>query len=231
MTVQRKLPLAFAGAVLTALTAALTMLPGSAEAAVNRFEIQANSPKPAACNNHGTVPAGTWLQNKPCGYFIGTAMSGSAFDVHDTTPSDYHYGHNYGGNNLCAWIPPGALSSSPSGTAEESCSAATRERISHRRSFGSDFNAGAHDETDGSPVSVDPACGGGAFLNFYNSSDYNGGSLRDPAGAPSAEVQYRFTTNGPDPAVVVRDANLGWVFMDRDCVTDWRGVSFNNEDD
>ncbi|HEV7628839.1 MAG TPA: hypothetical protein VGO89_20300, partial [Streptomyces sp.] len=141
-TVHRKMPLALAGAVLTILAATLTLLPESAQAAVNRYEIKANSPKPEACNNHGTVPAGTWLQNKPCGYFIGTAMSGTAFDVHETTQADYHYGHNYGGNNVCAWIPPASLSSSPSGTAEESCSAATREKISHRLSFGSDFNAG-----------------------------------------------------------------------------------------
>ncbi len=228
---QRKLPLAVSAAVLTALATALTLLPQSAQAAVNRYQIQPDSPKPAACDNHGTIPAGTWLQNKPCGYFIGTAMAGSAFDVHETTPSDYHYGRNYGANNLCAWIPPAALSGSPSGSADPSCGAETRERISHRKSFGLDFNAGAHDATDGSPISVDPACAGGAYYNYYNKSDYSDGALRDPAGTPSGEVSYRFTTRGSNPAMVVRDTNLGWVFMDRDCVTDWRGLSFNNEDD
>jgi hypothetical protein len=30
--------------------------------------------------------------------------------------------------------------------------------------------------------------------------------------------------------MVVRDSTLGWVFMDRGCVTDWKGVDakFNN---
>ena len=231
MTMKRKLQLVFAGALITALGSTLTLWSSDAEAAVNRYTIQANSPKPEACNNHGTVPAGTWLQNKVCGYFVGTAMAGTAFDVHETAQSDYHYGHNYGSNNLCAWVPPGALSGSPTGKAEESCSAETKERIGHRRAFGSDFNAPAHAAEDGSPVTVDPACQGGAFLNYFNSSDYNGGSLRDPAGTPSAQVQYRYTTNGPNPAVVVRDSNLGWVFMDRDCVTDWRSVTFHDDND
>ncbi|WP_027344632.1 hypothetical protein [Hamadaea tsunoensis] len=79
--------------------------------AVNRHTIIANAPKPAAaCGNTGTIPAGTWLQNKPCGYFVGIARAGTSFGVHETTASGYHYGRNYGSNNFCAWIPPGAVS-------------------------------------------------------------------------------------------------------------------------
>ncbi|MFL6118561.1 hypothetical protein [Actinophytocola sp.] len=196
---------------------------------VNRYTIQPDSPKPEACDNHGTIPAGTWLQNKPCGYFVGTAMAGSSFDVHRTTANGYHYGRDHGDNDICAWIPPRALSGAPTGSVAASCSAATEERISHRRSFGRDFNAEAHTATDGSPLSVDPGCG--AFYNYYASSAYDTGTLRDPAGTPSAEVRYRFTANGANPAIVVRDAGLGWVFMDRDCVTDWRSVTFHNDDD
>ena len=181
------------------------------------------------CNNNGTIPAGTWLQNKPCGYYIGMALAGTSFDVHQTSDSNYHYGRSHGNNNLCAWIPPGALSGSPTGTAPASCSEDVKARIVHRRSFGRDFNAPAHQATDGSAISVNPACG--AYYNYYTSSDYSGGALRDPAGTPQAQVYYRFTTNGADPAMVVRDANLGWVFMDRDCVTDWRGLTFHNDDD
>jgi hypothetical protein len=215
-------------AALVVVGAAAAVLPGTAEA-VNRYTIQPNSPKPEACDNHGTIPAGTWLQNKPCGYFIGTAMSGSSFDVHRTTASGYHFGRIHGNNNVCAWIPPGALSSSPTGTGPASCSDTTEESISHRRAFGYDFNAVSHMATDGSPVSVNPACG--VFYNYYTSSAYDTGALRDPAGTPSSEVRYRFTANGSDPAIVVRDTSLGWVFMDRDCVTDWQSVTFHDDND
>jgi hypothetical protein len=200
----------------------------SAAHAVNRYTIQPNSPKPEVCNNHGPIPAGTWLQNKVCGYFIGTAMAGSSFDVHETAASNYHYGRSLGNNNLCAWIPPAALSSNPTGTAPASCSDTIKGQIAHRRSFGYDFNAAPHDQTDGTAISVNPACG--AFYNYYSSSAYGSGALRDPAGTPSAQVQYRFTANGGG-GMVVRDSNLGWVFMDRGCVTDWRGLAFNNEND
>jgi hypothetical protein len=213
----------------TAAFVALSMPLAPAAQAVNRYTVQPNSPKPAVCDNHGTIPAGTWLQNKPCGYFIGTAMAGSSFDVHQTTSSDYHYGRIHGNNNLCAWIPPGALSGNPTGTAAASCSDAISDQIGHRRSFGYDFNAAAHKATDGSPITVSPACG--AFYNYYASSAYDTGTLRDPAGTPSSQVQYRFTTNGATPAIVVRDTDLGWVFMKRGCVTNWQNVTFYNDND
>lgn len=197
--------------------------------AVNRYAVQPNSPKPMICTNNGTIAAGTWLQNKPCGYFIGTAMAGSSFDVEQTTANNYHYGRNHGNNNVCAWIPPGALSGNPTGTAPSSCGDAIRDRISHRRSFGHDFNAVAHEATDGSPITVNPACG--AFYNYYTSSSYDTGALRDPAGTPLSEVRYRFTTTGATPAIVVRDTNLGWVFMKRSCVTDWQNITFKNDND
>ncbi|MGV9351818.1 hypothetical protein ACWDSD_45515, partial [Streptomyces spiralis] len=102
-----------AGTVLTVAVALVGLLPTTSQANVNRYTVQANSPKPAVCNNSGTIPPGTWLQNKPCGYWVGTAMAGSSFDVHQTNPSNYHYGRSLGNNNICAWIPPGALGSSP----------------------------------------------------------------------------------------------------------------------
>jgi hypothetical protein len=218
--------------VTTALLAAVAATlagAGIAGAAVNQYTILANSPKPEVCDNHGTIPAGTWLQNKPCGYFVGTAMSGTSFDVHSSTANNYHYGRSHGNNNLCAWIPPAALSDTPTGTAAESCSAAIEDAIGHRRAFGRDFNAGPHEATDGSAISVDPSCQ--TYFNYYTSSSYDTGALRDPAGTAAAEVRYRFTTNGANPAMVVRDDARGWVFMDRDCVTDWRDVAFDNQDD
>ncbi len=210
---------------------ALSATLASPAGAVNRYTIQPNSPKPAACNNSGTVPAGTWMQNKICGYFIGTALAGQTFDVSSTASNDYHWGRVGGSNNLCAWIPPGALSANPVGTVPDSCSSATGDSIGHRRSFGYDFNAKAHEATDGSPITVDPsnpACG--AFYNYYASSAYDNGTLRDPAGTPNSVVQYRFTANGGG-GMVVRDPSLGWVFMNRGCVVDWQQVAFQNDND
>lgn len=212
------------GVAAAAVSLSVTFVPSAH--AVNRYTILANSPKPAACNNSGTIPPGTWLQNKPCGYWVGTAMAGSSYDVHQTNPSGYHWGRNYGNNNFCAWIPPGALSG-PIGTASPSCSDTTKETISHRRTIGYNFNAppGA---TDGSPISVNPACG--AYYNYFTSSSYNTGYLRDYAGTPSSQVVYRYTTND-SAAIVVRDGALGWVFMSRSCVTSWQNVVFNNDND
>ncbi len=215
------------------LAAAALLLGAGASAAqaqtVNRYTIQPNSPKPAVCNNSGTIAPGTWIQNKVCGYFVGTAMAGSSFDVQETASSNYHFGRDHGNNNICGWIPPGALSSSRTGTATASCSDATRSAMAHRRTFGYDFNAIAHKATDGSPITVDPGCG--AYYNYYTASSYDSGSLRDPAGTPSSTVRYRFTTNTSSPAMVVRDSALGWVFMSRSCVTDWRDVTFHNDND
>ncbi len=221
----RRIPLVLGAAALLLGAAA----PAAQAQTVNRYTIQANSPKPAACNNSGTIAPGTWIQNKVCGYFVGTAMAGSSFDVQETASSDYHFGRNYGNNNLCGWIPPGALSSSPTGTATASCSDATRSAMAHRLTVGHDFNAVAHDATDGTAITVNPGCG--AFYNYFTASSYDSGSLRDAAGTPSSTVQYRYTTNTSSPAMVVRDSALGWVFMSRSCVTDWRGITFHNDND
>lgn len=216
-------------AVAAAAATLLVTAQSPAAQAINRYTVEANSPKPAACNNHGTIAPGTWIQNKVCGYFVGTAMAGSSFDVHSTVSSSYHWGRSHGNNNICGWIPPGALSSSPTGTADPSCSAATRSALGHRLQFGYNFNARAHEATDGSAITVAPSCG--AYYNYYEGSDYRDGSLRDYAGTPSSTVRYRFTARGTNHAMVVRDGTLGWVFMDLDCVTDWRDVSFHNDND
>jgi hypothetical protein len=158
----------------TMLAAAVTLVglfPTVSQANVNRYTVQANSPKPAVCNNSGTVPAGTWLQNRPCGYWVGTAMAGSSFDVHQTNPSNYHYGRSLGNNNICGWIPPGALGSSPTASVAESCSDTTKDNISHRRTVGYDFNAAAHAATDGTAITVNPACT--AYYNYYTTSTYS----------------------------------------------------------
>lgn len=214
--------------LLVALVAAASVLVGADSAtAVNRWTIQANSPKPEVCGNSGTIPAGTWLQNKPCGYAIGTALAGWAFDNHETTPSNYHYGRIHGTNNFCAWIPPGALAQYQ-GSVPASCSATTRERLWHRRSFGYNFNAPAHAKADGSWIAVRPGCY--TFYNYFNSSAFDSGSLRDFAGYSQSQVAYRYTANGGQ-AMMVRDPAIGWVFMPLWCVTNWQGVTFYNDND
>lgn len=216
-------------ALLSALVALLLMTSGTSHA-VNRYTIIADAPKPAVCNNSGTIPAGTWLQNKPCGYFVGIARAGTSFDVHETTPSNYHFGRNYGNNDFCAWIPPGALGSSPTQTGvAASCSTTTRDNESHRRTFGYDFNAAAHAATDGTAVTVDTGCT--AYYDYFTSSDFASGALHDSTGGhPQSQVFYRYTANGGG-AVAVRDTALGWVFLSAGCVTDWRGLVFANDDD
>ncbi|MGW6403761.1 hypothetical protein [Streptomyces sp. NPDC055134] len=42
---------------------------------------------------------------------------------------------------------------------------------------------------------------------------------------------YRFTTNGPNPAIVVRDSAIRWIFLSSSCVTDRRGITFYNDND
>ncbi|MGW3765788.1 hypothetical protein [Streptomyces sp. NPDC005131] len=218
-----------AAITLAAAAALVGLLPTSSQANVNRYTVQPNSPKPAACNNSGTIPAGTRMQNKVCGYWVGTAMAGSSFDVHQTAASNYHYGRSWGGNNICGWIPSGALGSSPTASVAESCSDATKDDISHRRTIGYNFNAAAHAATDGTAITVNPACT--AYYNYYTTSTYSDGSLRDVAGNPGSTVMYRFTTNGSNPAIVVRDSAIGWIFLSRSCVTDWRGITFYNDND
>lgn len=203
--------------------------PQAPASAINTYTIQANSPKPAVCDNSGTIPAGTWIQNKICGYFIGTAMAGDLFDVSSTASDNYHWGRVHGGDDdICGWIPPGALSSSPVGTASDSCSTTTQSNMSHRLSFGYDFNGAPHVVDGGTAISVNPACG--AYDNYYTASDFSSGSLHDYAGTPSSTVAYRYTTNG-GAAMAVDDPNLGWVFMSLGCVTNWQSVVFNNEND
>ena len=201
---------------------------GGAASAVNRYTIIANAPKPAACQNSGTIPAGTWLQNKPCGYFVGIARAGTSYDVHETTSSNYHYGRSYGGNNFCAWIPPGALAGPTATGLAASCGSGVRDNLLHRRTFGYNFNAPAHGDTDGSPIAVNPACT--AYYNYFTSSYFTAGSLHDTAGHPQPSVFYRYTANG-GAAIAVRDPDLGWVFLGVSCVTDWNGVGFYNDND
>lgn len=213
-----------------AVAAAAALIVGQSQAqAVNTFTVQANSPKPAVCDNSGTIPAGTWIQNTPCGYFVGEAMANSPFDDQETSGADFHYGRDHGDANLCGWIPPGALSASPIGTADPSCSSTTESAEAHRLTFGHNFNAPKHAATDGSAITVSAGCQ--EDYNYFTTSDFTAGSLRDPAGTSGTTVMYRYTANGDGSVMEVRDPSIGWVFMPISCVTNWDGVSFYNDND
>ena len=200
-------------------------------ATVNRFTVKQSSPKPDECGgtSAGTIRPGTWLTNKACGYYLGRAMPGTSFDSHFTDASWRRFGRSWGNNNFCAWIHSGALETPPVGQVAASCSDTTRERISHRLAFGRDFNAAPHAATGGSTVSVNPACG--FYLNYFTSTSFDTGGLRDLAGSGLSEVSYRFSNMGRTVVVARSPALDQWGFMARSCVTDWRGVTFNNQDD
>lgn len=169
---------------------------------------------------------GSWVVNKPSGYYLGRAVSGSRFDVVDTTPANWHYGRAINGVNMCGWVMPGSMGSKV-GAQSDTCSAATRERLTHRRSFGKDFNAAAHRAETGSSVPARPCK---FHQNYFYGSDFatGGGRWADPTGTNAGSVLYRFTTLD-GRAAVVRDPALGWGFLPVECV-DKPATVYNDND-
>ncbi len=170
---------------------------------------------------------GSWIVNKASGYYLGRSMVGWTFDVVSTSPSNWHYGRAIDGINMCGWAMPGSMDAQV-GSQGDSCSAATREEMSHRMSFGKDYNARPHEATTGSPAAADTSCT--VYYNYFYGTDWssNGGHWAQPAGPASSSVLYRFTTHD-NGAVVVRDPVYGWGFLPFNCVT--RPSFLNNEDD
>lgn len=161
---------------------------------------------------------GSWIVNKPSGYYIGRAMPGDTFDDEVTTAGNWHYGRAVTAVNMCGWVLPGSLGAAR-GDVADTCSAATSDALSHRRTVGRDYNAPAHDATDGTAVPAVTGCT--LYYNYFHGSDFgaNGGHWANPAAAPiGASVRYRFTTDD-GAAAVVRDAGLGWGFVPIGCVT------------
>jgi hypothetical protein len=161
---------------------------------------------------------GSWLVNKPSGYYVGRAMAGSAFDDEVTTSGNWHYGRAISTVNMCGWVLPGSMGADRGPRADD-CSTATQDALSHRRTVGRDFNAPAHATGDGTAAPANTGCQ--LYYNYFYGTDFtgNGGHWADPAaGATSGTVMYRFTTND-GAAVVVRDPALGWGFLPIGCVT------------
>ncbi len=221
-----------------ALAAGVLLVVGGTQSAqaINQYRTIGNVPKPAAaCNNHGTIPAGGWLANKPCGYVMGTAIAGTLFDVSTTTATNFHFGRWRAGDgsSFCSYLVPGALDTSHSTPIADSCSSATSDRMVHRRSIGRDFDAAPHTGNGAIIVSINPsACTG--YYNYFVDSNFTSGSLHDPVGfALPSTGGYRYSTNDNGASMIRVDA-LGetiWLFVARSCINSQLPTTLNNDND
>lgn len=210
-----------------AVTALGTVLAGgSTDAAAGTVHAIQTAPSPST--GAPVAGGGSWIVNRANFYYIGRMMPGDSFDNEYTDGNNWHYGRGQGGVDICGWVMPGSMGADL-GTAADSCSEATKQSMSHRLTVGKDFNAAAHQATDGDAGPADPACT--LYYNYFLGSDFtsNGGHWSDPAaGTTSSSVQYRFTTRDGQ-AVVVRDPSLGWGFLPIGCVV--RPATLHNDDD
>jgi len=194
--------------------------------AVNVYLIQtAPSPSTGAPITGG----GSWIVNKPSGYYLGRAMVGTRFEVDSTTSANWHYGRAIDTVNMCGYVMPGSMGSL-AGTASASCSTATSDMLLHRLNIGKNFNAAAHIATDGSQVSAGNCT---VYYNYFYGTSFaggaNGGHWANAAGTTTAGyVFYRFETLDGG-AAVVRDPNLGWGFVAASCVG--RPATLYNDND
>jgi hypothetical protein len=213
---------AVAGALATALVAA-----GQTVAHAGHQHLIQTAPSPST--GQPVAGGGSWIVNKPSGYYIGRAMPGSVFDDEVTTASNWHYGRAATTVNMCGWVLPGSMGAAV-GDVADSCSSATEDSISHRMTVGRDYNAPAHQATDGSAVPANAGCT--LYYNYFYGTSFaggaNGGHWANAAGHPGSTVMYRFTTLDRQ-AVVVRDPNLGWGFLPIGCVTR-PGTLYNDND-
>ena len=226
-------PLTSALAVGLSATALATSTSGTAQAA-NAYPVKADVPKPAAaCGNHGTIRAGGWLANKRCGYVLGTAPAGTSYEVNSTDAKGYHFGRtrDRDGSSFCAFLVPGALDTARRTPVGDSCSSATAQAMVHRLSFGRDFSDDVHSGNGASTKPVDAsACAG--YLNYFTSSTFAGGRLRDPvAGKLPATGAYRYTTRDGKAAMirVGTGDSTTWLFVARSCVAP-TGTLWNTDD-
>lgn len=183
----------------------------------------ANSPS----TGQPVLGGGSWIVNKPSGYYVGRAMVGSVFDDEVTSSGNWHFGRASTTVNMCGWVMPGSLGAGQGDTGD-TCSTATQNNIVHRRTIGRDYNQPAHATGDGTAAAANTGCV--LQYNYFVGSDYssNGGHWANPGGNPAGTVFYRFTTND-GAAVVVRDPNLGWGFLPIGCVQ--RPAALYNDND
>ncbi|MGI8666392.1 MAG: hypothetical protein ACR2N4_10225 [Jatrophihabitans sp.] len=212
-----------AATVLAGTAAALLLGQSSADAGSVHAIQTANSPFTGLPATGG----GSWIVNKPSGYYLGRAVVGSSFDDEVTSSANWHYGRAIDGVNMCGWVMPGSMGASR-GTTSDSCSSTTQSQLTHRVYIGKDFNGAAHATDHGTNAPANPACT--VYFNYFYGTDFtaNGGHFANPAGPAAATVGYRFTTRDGQ-AVVVQDPNLGWGFLPIGCLQ--RPATLYNDDD
>lgn len=174
---------------------------------------------------------GSWITNKPGGYYLGRAPAGSEFNVMGSRSDRYGRDWPYGravAINMCGWVLPDALGSRVA-TGTDSCSARTRDDLSHRRSFGKNFNARPHRKNTGTDAPVG-SCR--FYYNYFQGSDFSksGGHWAwSPGSTAGGTVKYRFTTLDGKAAVVLHPV-MGWGFIARGCVNTSE-IQLNNIND
>ncbi len=204
--------------------------------AANQYTVKSNVPKPGACNNSGTVVAGGWLANKPCGYIVGTAVAGTRFDVNSTSSTSFHFGRTRSsdGTNFCAWLVPSALNLSSGTPVADSCSTSTSNSIVHRLAIGRDFDNAPHEGNGAVTIPVN-ASGCTGYYNYVDNSSYNSGHLRDAVGFTlPASGGYRYSSKDRQAAMIrVTDGSgTTWLFVARSCIdAQLAGHQLHNEDD
>lgn len=208
---------------LVLVAAALCLGATPAHAGTRHTVVTADSPS----TGQPVTGGGSWIVNKPSGYYLGRTMPGTTFDNEVTSSSNWHYGRGYN-PDMCGWVMPGSLGATVD-TVADSCSSDTESGLSHRLTVGKDYNAAAHVAQDGSAV---PAGSCTLYYNYFVGTNFaggaNGGHWADAAGSASSTVYYRFTTLDGH-AAVVRDPALGWGFVPLGCVT--RPGQLYNDDD
>jgi hypothetical protein len=211
------------GLLLGLAAASVLAMPVPASAGHVHLIQTANSPS----TGQPVTGGGSWIVNKPSGYYVGRAVVGSVFDNEVTSAANWHYGRASTTVNMCGWVMPGSLGAGQGDTAD-TCSSATLDAISHRRTVGRDYNAPAHATGDGTAAAANTGCT--LSYNYFYGTDFgsNGGHWANAAGNPAGTVYYRFTTNDGG-AVVVRDPNLGWGFLPIGCVQ--RPAALYNDND
>lgn len=204
--------------------------------AANQYTVNANVPKPSVCNNSGTIAAGGWLANKPCGYIVGTARAGTRFDVNFSTSSNFHFGRtrDTDGTNFCAWLVPGALNLGTRTTVADSCGTSTSDTVVHRLAIGRDFDNEPHVGNGASTIPVN-AAGCTGYYNYFTDSTYATGRLRDAVGftLPSTGA-YRYSSRDSQAAMirVGTGDSTTWLFVARSCINaQLAGYALHNEND
>lgn len=192
----------------------VSTLMGAAPALAGNVWVIQTAPSPST--GEPVTGGGSWIVNKPSGYYLGREMPGGLFDDEQTTSDNWHWGRAITQIDMCGWAMPGSMGSLDYATSD-SCSTTTQSDMSHREYIGVNFNMPAHDATDGTGIPANTGCL--LYYNYFYGTDFpsNGGSWANAAGYASSTVYYRFTTRDGQ-AVVVRDPVYGWAFLPIGCV-------------